>query len=493
MKIADTARPATQSINTIHSHEPHTVIDIDSLEEALRRIDQEIPTEQRAPLSPQDMEFALSSVEGAIRMIIEERNDTERTIPLLDHIALLIEDPGSYAPNTTSGLERGLLACLEDLKGSLEPDRFLSRAQQVLAYLSEQLGKLARNEFEGDFGRWAGNVTHSVLRTGLVTAILTVVRQLIGFALEKLLQSNAASPLTRNVIGSIVQMIGPLLNVLGAVRDECNGTANRETRLARLLTLVISGLAFAAAATVPSALPALASFGSQMAFYTFAQDLVSLFCPAGDNAKANLGGTAVAGLINGILQFLSFTAMNYTAPRSGPGYVMGQGNKPSSSEGEGLASQLMAWMAQQEANASDVDLAPEARVSQMLESLDPLLQHDLSRGAYNSGADVLGQLFMGEAMHALQANPSEKGYRVNPVTVRLPTAEQIGNQLLSTNAIRTSVGQVIMAVVISASRYFSELVDKRTADHIANFLVAAVVFALRPSSTYINERNPKTV
>ncbi len=490
MNAVDTARPATQSINPIHSHEPHTVIDIDSLEATLREIDQQIPTEHRAPLSSQDMEFALSSVEGAIRKIIDERNNNaEPASPLLRDVDLLIEDPGSSLPNATSELESGLLACLEDLKGSVEPERYILRAQKVLAYLSDQLGKLARNELEGEFGRWAGNVTHSVLRTGLVTATLTVARQLIGFALEKLLQSSAASPLTRNVIGSIVQMIGPLLNVLGAVRDECNGTANQETRLARLLTLTLSLVTFAAAVTVPSALPALASFGSQMALYTFAQDMVSLFCPTGDNAKANPGGTAVAGLLNGALQFLSFTAMNYTAPHSGPGYVMAQGNKPPAHEAEGLAFQLSAWLEQQNARAPDANLSPEARASQIVESLIPVLGHDGLRGLYNGGADVLGQLFMGEAMHAFQETPSKDGFRITPLTGRIPTAEQIGNQLFSTNAIRTSVGQVIMAVVISASRYFSTLpIPKEWVDHIANALVALVVFAIRPGTTYVNAR-----
>ncbi|MBT2339692.1 hypothetical protein J7E36_11105 [Pseudomonas fluorescens] len=436
----------------------------------------------------------MNAGEALDTIITEQRNSADNlTQQLIDAIAVQI-DGGPDVPTLTNDFVLNIpdLALFEGSSHSSDTDTFIQRGQIILEYLGEQLGKLARNELEGDLGRWAGNMTHSALRTGLVTGTLTVIRQLVGFALEKTLQSNAASPLTRSVIGAVAQSIGPLLNILGAIRDECNGTANQETRLARLLTLTLSGLAFAAAATVPSALPALASFGSQMAFYTFAQDLVSLFCPAGDNAKANPGGTAAAGLINGILQFLSFTAMNYTAPHSGPGYVMGQANKPSSPEGEGLASQLLAWMEQQEATAPDVNLSPEARANQIVESLGPVLEHDVWRGTYNGLADFLGQLFMGEAMHALQANPSDKGYRVNPVTWRLPTAEQTGNQLLSTNAIRTSVGQVIMAVVISASRYFSDLVDKRTADHIANFLVAAVVFALRPGSTYINERNPKT-
>jgi hypothetical protein len=357
-------------------------------------------------------------------------------------------------------------------------------------YLGEQLGKLARNEFEGDLGRWASNLTISTVRTGLVTGTLTVLRQLIGFAVEKALQSNAASPLTRSVIGGIALAIGPVLNTLGAIRDECNGTANAETRLARLAAFALSIAAFAAAVSVPTVLPALASFGPQMAFYTFAQDLVNLFCPTKDNTTANANGTAATGALNGALQFLSFTGMNYTAPHSGPGYVMTQSREPLPPETEGLAFQLASWVEQQAGMTLDANLSVEARANQIVESLVPVLGHDVLRGVFNAGADVAGQVFGGELTHFFQPNASEQGYRLDPLALRTPTGEQALDQLLSTDAIRTSTGQTVYGILISTSRYFATLpIPKETVDHIANLIIAAVFFVARGSSVYINQRS----
>ncbi len=484
--------PLTRPIpnESVRTDRPDTVINIEggSSHTILEMLNESIPAEQKSQLSSENLKIALMSVDEALHELITEQMNSA-DMPT----RAIVKDVESKLNGATDGDGDSVLeidlSMFEGSSHSLDSDSFIQRGQIILEYLGEQLGKLVNNEFEGDLGRWASNLTISGLRTGLVTGTLTVIRQLVGFALEKTLQSAAASPLTRSVIGAVAQCIGPLLNILGAIRDECNGTANAETRMARLITLTVSALALTAAVTVPTALPALASFGSQMAFYTFAQDLVSLFCPTGDNAKATPGGTAAAGALNGVLQFLSFTGMNYTAPHSGPGYVMAQGSKPPPSEAESFAFQLSTW-AEQQANARpDTNLPIEAQAEQIVDSLVPILGHDVLRGAYNAGADVFGQVLMGEAMHALQENPSEKGFRIDPMSFRIPTSGIVANQLLSTNAIRTSVGQIIMGVVIAASRYFSSLpIPKEMVDHMVNSLVAAVVFAVRPGTTYVNAR-----
>lgn len=491
MLISPPGSPTAQTIShgSVDTQKPDAVISIDG-GACDTGIDMDILNEhiaagQQTPLSSGSIHDALQALAIKVDDLIEKKaaNGGNDIHEFVQGITSQIHDD-KQPPDTV--LEIPNLDMFEGSSHSQPSDTLIQRAQTIVNHLGELLGKLTRNEFEGDLGRWASNLTISGLRTGLVTATLTIIRQLIGFALEKTLQSVAASPLTRSVMGAIAQSIGPLLNVLGAIRDECNGTANQETRIARLITLALSVLALTAAATVPAALPALASFGSQMAFYTLAQDLVSLFFPTGDNAKANPGGTAIAGLLNGVLQFLSFTAMNYTAPHSGPGYVMSQGNQPSAPDTEGLAFQLSTWL---ETQGPDTTRSAEDRARQIAESLAPVLGDDGLRATYNAGADVAGQLFMGAATYAFQTNAPEGGFRINPITVRMPTAEQAANQLLSTNAIRTSVGQVIMGVVISASRYFSTLpISKETADHVANLLVAAVVFAARPGTAYVNAR-----
>lgn len=367
------------------------------------------------------------------------------------------------------------------------PAATIQRAQTITDSLGELLGKLGRNEFEGAFGRLASNLTISGLRTGLVVGTLTTIRQLIGFAQEKILQSSAASPLTRNVIGAISLMIGPALNIIGAVRDECNGTANTQTRLARLATLTLSMAALATAAAAPQALPALASYGSQMAFYSFASDLVNLFLPISDNSKPNLAGTAATGGLNGALQFLAFTAMSNTAPKSGPGYAMSAGSSPSTAD-EVFATQLSDWLARNTETAVSANLSAENRATEILESLNPVIGHDVLRGTYNAGADIASQVLGGEIMHALQPEKNPEGFRVKLMPPRIPTAEQVADQFLTTNAIRTSMSETITTVVVSASRYFSTLpISKAEVDHIVNALVAAVVFASRPGFVYANQ------
>ncbi|MCL6702952.1 hypothetical protein [Pseudomonas sp. T1.Ur] len=496
MPISPTSAHATQysSNEPVRPQKSDTVINIEgggSPHTVIEMLDEVIPAEQRSQLSSPDTATVLTDLDEELNEIITAliNSADTRVRAFIDGIESKINgdtDGTHYNDDDFVSID---LSMFEGSTHLSDPDVSIQRAQTILDQLSDFLGKLTRNEFEGDLGRWASNLTISTLRTGLVTGTLTVIRQQVGFAMEKTLQTNAASPLTRSVIGAIAQSIGPLLNILGAIRDECNGTANAETRLARSITLTISALALTAAITVPTALPALASFGTQMAFYTFAQDLVSLFFPTGDNAKPNPGGTAAAGALNAALQFLSFTGMNYTAPHSGPGYAMAQGSKPPTSEAEGLAFQLSAWVEHRANTPFDANLPLEARAGQIVESLAPVLEHDVLRGAYNAGADVAGQVLMGEAMHALQADAAGKGFRINPISFRIPTGEQVANQLLSTNAIRTSVGQIITGIVIAASRFFSSLpIPKEMVDHMVNVTVAFFVLAVRPGTTYINAR-----
>lgn len=384
------------------------------------------------------------------------------------------------APGTLG--EQLVQACMST-KSVIESttDATIQRAHTIIDLCSELLAKIEHNNDDSNLARWVKNLTISGVRMGLTAVILTTCRQLIGFALEKNLTANAATPLTRNAMSAIALAIGPALNILGAIRDECNGTGNTQTRLALAATLTLSMAALALTAAAPSAMPALAAYGTQTAFYSFANDLVSLFFPITDNSKANLGGTAASGALNGVLQFLAFTGMNYAAPNSGPGYVMSQGSKPTTTEPQTFASQLATWFAQ------NVDSA-ESR-SNEIGDLAIKLEHDVRRGAFNAGADVVLQVIGGEMMHAFQGEKTDTGFRISPPSARIPTVEQVLNQFLSTSAIRTSTIETVITVVISATRFFSTLpIPKPVVDHIVNALVAAVFFASRPGTVYVNER-----
>ncbi|HEF4758029.1 TPA: hypothetical protein SAN82_000412 [Pseudomonas putida] len=424
-----------------------------------------------------DEPVATAAVSETIEQILKDANSSAKknTAPgsVAEFVALQIDKPELF----------------ENSQHSPDAPPLLQRAQTIVDSLGELLGKLGRNEFEGDLGRLASNLTISGLHTGLIVGTLTTIRQLVGFAIEKCLQTNAASPLTRNVIGGLSLMIGPALNILGALRDECTGTANANTRLARLATLTLSMAAFGVALAAPQALPALASFGPQMGFYTLARDLVHLFINTSDNAQPSAGGVAASAGLYGALQFLAGTAMDKTAPNSGAGYAMSGNSEPSTTDNS-LAAQLKIWMERPADTAISSNLSPEDRAKEILESLTPVLEHDLLRGAYNAGVEVLDKVVGGEIMHAFQSEKAPEGYRVKFTSPQVPTLSQVSDKLLTTAAMRTSFGQTIMAAAISAGTYFDSLgLPASVVNHAVNAVVAAVAIAGIPGFVYAHTGN----
>ena len=392
---------------------------------------------------------------------------------------------GSLTADSLRHVNPGLF---EDSQHSTESSTYLQRAQLLLDAMGVTLCKLANNEFESTSGRVASNISIASAQIALTIGTLTTVRQLVGFAIEKCLQSNGAAPLTRSLIGGISLMVGPAMNILGAIRDEYNGTANTETRLARLATLSLSLAAFGAALAVPQALPALASFGPQMGFYTLANDLVQLFFKTSDNSQTTGAGTAANGGLYAALQFLAGTAMDRTAPNSGAGYAMSGTPDPSVAD-SGLGAQLMAWM-ERSAELQMNSNATHSSAEQIIESLEPIFGQDALRGAYNTGAEVVSKVVGGEIMHAFQNEKSTDGYRIH-FAPRIPTASQVADQLLTTGAIRTSFGQFLMGAAISAGTFFGGLgLSASATNHAVNAVVAAVAFAGYPGFLYAHEGNP---
>lgn len=166
---------------------------------------------------------------------------------------------------------------------------------------------------------------------------------------------------------------------------------------------------------------------------------------------------------------------------------MSAGSAPSTDTAV-LAAQLSEWMTRSADVAVSLPLSTMHRATEILESLTPVLGHDVLRGVYVAGAEVASQVLSGEIMHALQPEKAPEGFRIQLKPARIPTAEQVANQFLTTNAIRTSLSETITAVVVSATRYFSTLpISKAEVDHVVNALVAAVVFAGRPSVVYVNQ------
>lgn len=493
IKSSSAAAQSTES--SPQTNRDHTIIDMEGSSHAIAKG----ITEHAGPLHEYTAPFRMKDVVIEMRNLAEEldcviaeesTNAPSYAETIIDTITSLMNG----SPNGVNQAQGHIALDIPDpslFEGSMHQQGtsiVLQRAQIIVDSLGDLLGKLGRNEFEGDLGRLASNYTITGLRNGLTVGILTTFRQLFGFFIEKGLQSNAASPLTRNVIGGVSLMIGPVLNILGALRDECNGTANTQTRLSRLSTLSLSLATFAVALVTPQALPALASFGPQMAFFTLARDLAQLFVPLNDNAQINLPGTAANAGLYGALQFLLGTAMDQTAPNSGAGYAMSAGSGPSTAD-DGFTAQLMNWMQHASDTLVTSNTTPETRAAEIFESLMPVLGDDILRGVYNAGVEIMSDVAGGEMMHRFQSERAPDGFRIT-FAPRVPSASQVADQFLTTSAMRTSFGEAIMAAAISAGTFFGSLgLPASAVNHAVNAVVAAVAIAGLPGFFYAHQGN----
>jgi hypothetical protein len=408
-------------------------------------------------------------------------------------------------------------------------------ARQAWAYLDERghagatthertlgvldfLGKLINNRFDSDLGRSAANLVNVGVRTGLIVALTTTLRQIIGFELEKALQLGEASVEARELIGLSAMLLGAGLNLAGAVRDECNGTASARSRVARttMAALSVGTLLLVSQVGTPSVLGTSASsVGVQMAAYTLSRDVLQLFFPLHDNSGINLGGTLIGGASYSVLQFLSGEAMNRWAPHSGAGWVM-----TSAAAG---AENLTQWFAGQ------LDDAPETpstaslpayivgRVNSAIGALMPDLRQDALRGGINAMVEVADDLVRGAVSRSIQVhqlkqatwgqalrhgeNPASavaalpreatEGLRIR-LGARIPGAGQIADQLLTVTAMRTSAFEIIVGMGLSAATALQGTrLSAGSQAHAVNAVVALAATLIYPPLIYAGAQSPR--
>lgn len=438
-------------------------------------------------------------------------------VRLFEDAAKLLDEYNGDAMHEMSNESREVALTLEriasngadhriDLSGASTPTHEL--AQQAVAFLNDRqeaqggaqltlqertiammdfAGRVINNDFEGDRGRWAANAVNAGIRTGIIVGLTTLLRQLIGFSLEKALILGDASMPAREVIGAAAMLLGPALNMAGFVRDEVNHTATTQSRTARIAMLALSAGALLVAYQTgnPSTLGSLmSSFGPQALSYTLARDLAQLFFPLSDNAPINLGGTLAGGAAYSGVQFVAGEAMDAWAPSSGAGRVMGAAAaaaRPPASETT-IAERMVEWFTSESASTSPDNTLPlnettvSDRVRSAVNSLQPDLAQDITRGVLNAAAEISDDLIrpaFSRALHvrqtqaavrqmalaegrdpwaAVAALPREdtEGLRVR-VEARMPNSTQVANQFLTTDAMRTSAFQTISGVNLSVA------------------------------------------
>ena len=164
----------------------------------------------------------------------------------------------------------------------------------------------------------ACNLLNVTARTGLVVTLTTVLRQLVGFYVEKAIREGDSPEASQAWTVAAITMIGPAVSLMGAIRDERTETANLQTRLGRVCMASIT-MGSLIAAHLTGASSSMLSTAVNTTVYTFARDLCNAFFPfKEENAGAvNDKATAVSMAAFGAVQY----ALEHLAPlmpASGP-------------------------------------------------------------------------------------------------------------------------------------------------------------------------------
>lgn len=389
-----------------------------------------------------------------------------------------------------------------------EGGRNLTAVERASA-LMDFVRRCLNNEFEEDSLRWMSNGFNVEIRTGLIVGITTLLRQLLGFYIERALQLGQASLSTRAALGVASMLVGPGLNLAGVVRDEWRGTATVSSRLSRSCILAASVAALVAASRTGdpmTLISRMSSIGPQMVFYTLARDLAQLFAPLESNAPGHFAGSLAGSVVYGAVQFGIGEAMDAWAPSSGAGRVTEAIRAASSS----FTSTSTASQNRFDGVGSTVDptgavsASPESVVDSMyrvLSALQPDLSQDLTRGLLNAVGETVDDLVRfgfsrafavsqtrsaarqealveGRDPDAIGVLPPEEteGLRLS-TRVRWPSQTQCADQFLTTNAIRISVIETSAAMATSAAALLgrTHLTDA-TQGHLVNAVCAATAW-----------------
>jgi hypothetical protein len=293
----------------------------------------------------------------------------------------------------------------------------------------------------------ACNLLNVTARTGLVVTLTTVLRQLVGFYVEKAIREGDSPEASRAWEVAAITMIGPAMSLMGAIRDECTGTASLQSRLGRVcMASITMGALIAAHLTGASSTMLSGIINTNI--YTVARDLANAFFPLQDNAgTASAGATGVTTVAFGAVQFL-LAELGALMPLSGPGRYAAE-----------LGYSLGADVIQGVLNATGavIDdfifilcrswtvLSPSAGLDSVLSDSESLQQSVLQ---VRAGA-------------------------------RLPSSEALASAFLNVNASRTSAFQALnLAVAAAAAELALTDLGEDTQGHVVNVCVMLMLMLI---------------
>ena len=242
------------------------------------------------------------SVGSELQQCREELGETAHNVATA--VTIFIDEGGL----PTEGQSSALSTRIAELNALDNQQTRESRMQSVLAAGLELL----------ESARGPGlNLLNVTARTGLVVALTTVLRQLVGYLVEKAIREGDSPEASQAWAVAAITMIGPAVSLMGAIRDECAGTANLQTRLGRVCMASIT-MGSLIAAHLTGASSSMLSTAINTNVYTFARDACNAFFPLKDNAAAvTAEGTAVSMFAFGVVQ-AALDQLAPLMPLSGP-------------------------------------------------------------------------------------------------------------------------------------------------------------------------------
>ena len=230
----------------------------------------------------------------------------------------LVATPGipdlSYDKEALSPDIEYLLECMQ-AAAAAHPGDGPDAQQQRRCALIDCLGALFRNEFHSDAARWAANVVNVTVRTGMIVALCTFMRDAIAFELSKATPSYGQE--IGRVAGIFAIAIAPSLNLIGGILSGALGTANLTSIVSRVwlgvmnLSVILACYEMGMLDSLGAALPA-------FVFYNAARDTCNCFFPLRDNLTSlpKRAVFASAG-IYGLFQWIGGMVMGKAVPQAG--------------------------------------------------------------------------------------------------------------------------------------------------------------------------------
>lgn len=358
------------------------------------------------------MTLLRNKIDSELELLLEAQGETGR-----DLAAAVWSFIGDGTP--LKGAQHGALAVVIDGFNATDTQQTReSRMQSVVAAGMEFL----------ESARGPGlNLLNVAARTGLVVTLTTVLRQIVGFYVEKAIREGDSPEASRAWEVAAITMIGPAMSLMGAIRDECAGTANLQTRLGRMFMASITmGSLIAAHLTDKSG--SMLSTVINTTVYTYARDLCNAFFPLNDNGgPVTAQATAVSMAAFGTVQYL-LEQLGALMPLSGPA----------------RAAAGVGWSL-----GADVIAGALNAVGAVMDDAIFILCCNCS---WLSSSVGLG---------SVSVDPESLHQRVLEVRTeaRVPTAQQLGNALFNNGASRTSafMGLVLALGAISVELSLTEL------------------------------------